>query len=205
MAEENTTTTTETAEAATTETKTADVEKEAFLERLNKESGKRKEAEGRAKSLEREMAELRAQVEERENAGLPELERERQRAKKLEERIAEAERRAEEADRRVQMTQRERWVTQAAAKLNFIDPDDAARYVDLDDIEDIDQAERAVKRVAKAKEHLLRKEDPALPGRVLENGRTTAATKKDGGINLDAEAQMVADQLKQFLKDRQRA
>lgn len=40
-----------------------DVEKQAFLERLNKESGKRKEAQERAAKLEQDLAEMRAQLE----------------------------------------------------------------------------------------------------------------------------------------------
>jgi hypothetical protein len=36
---------------------------------------------------------------------------------------------------------------------------------------------------------------------VLENGRT-ATKKKDGGIDLDAEAQMISDELAKFLKNR---
>lgn len=173
-------------------------------ERFQKANQQAKEAKDRASKLERDMAELKAQIEERDQQGLPELDRERKRAEQLEKRIADAEKRAEEADQKVARTQRERWVAQAAAKQNFVDPDDAARYVDLGDIEDSDQAERAVKRVAKAKEHLLRKEDPQLPGRVLENGRTATTQKQDGTIDLDAEAQMVSDELKRFLANRNR-
>ncbi len=191
---------TETAETTTSETTTTEAEEQRVpYERFQKANLKAKEAADRASKLEREIADLRAQFEERESAGLPELERERKRAEQLEKRAAEAEKRAEETERNLSRAQRERWAAQAASALNFVDPDDAARYLDLDDIEDADQAERAVKRVAKAKPHLLRGEEPKLPGRVLENGRTASPSKgAAGGIDAKTEAESLAAGLKQF-------
>ncbi len=181
-----------------------DVEKQAFLDRLSKESAKRKDAEKRATEIEKSLAELKAQMEERESAGLPELDRERKRAEQLEKRAAEADKRAEDAEAKVQRGQRERWVAAAAQSHDFADPSDAAAFVELDEIDDEKDAERAVKRLAARKSHLLKREDPQLPGQVLKNGRpTTSPTTKDGAIDLDAEAQMVSDGLKQFLKNRQ--
>lgn len=172
-------------------------------ERFAQVNKKAKEAADRAKQLEKQMADLQAQMEERESAGLPELERERKRAEQLEKRIQDAEKRADEAEQRVQRTQRERWVAAAAQAQNFADPSDASAFVNLDDIEDEKDAERAVKRLAGQKKHLLKAEEPVLPGRVLENGRAPEEGPKDG-INLDAEARLVADNLKQFLANRQK-
>lgn len=172
-------------------------------ERFQQANKKAREAADRAKALERDLAEMRQAMEDREEKGLPELDQLRKRLDVAEKRAQEAEQRAEQTEHKATRMQRERMVSQAASKLNFIDPDDAARYVDLDDIEDADQAERAVKRVAKAKQHLVKSDDPKLPGRVLENGRT-ADRDRDGRerprspIDPDAEANMLANALKQF-------
>jgi phage gp16-like protein len=177
-----------------------DVEKQAFLERLNKESGKRKEAQERADKLEKDLADMRAQLEQHEQLGLPEIDRMKNELEKTAKRAEEAEKRAQEFEQQATNTRKERWITAAANSQNFVDPDDAVRYVDLKDIETADDAERAVKRVAKQKEHLLKKDSAPLPGRVLENGR--AVEPGNGGINLTEEAQIVSDELKRFLKAR---
>jgi hypothetical protein len=168
----------------------ADVEKQAFLERLNKESGKRKDAEKR-------LAELEAKLAERETEGLPELERERKQREQLEKRLADAEKAREESEKAIHVARAERWVI-AAAK-DFADPEDATRFVDLADIEDADQAERAVKRIAKAKPHLLKSEDRKLPGRVLENGRAAGKDRGKDDAQYEEAARLAAD-LKQFIR-----
>lgn len=188
----------------------ADVEKQAFLERLSKESGKRKEAEKTAADLKKQFDELKAQMEERDHAGLPELERERKRAEQLEKRAAEAEAKAEEADAKLVKNARRSLVVDAAAKAGFDDPADAMRYPDLvsmDDVEDADQAERAVKRLLKLKPKLGKDEDTKLPGRVLDGGRTAGKDKAEAGDGFDplGEAESLADGLKRFLKNRNAA
>ena len=196
MADEATTT----EETAETTTETAEDQRVPY-ERFQKANTKAKEAADRASKLEREMAELRAQMEERENAGLPELDRERKRAEQLEKRAAEAEQRAQETEQRLTRTQRERWIT-AAAK-DFADPEDASAFVNLDEIEDEKDAERAVKTLAKRKPHLLKTENPKLPGRVLANGQAaTTTTARTGGIDVVAEADQLSQSLAQFLKNR---
>lgn len=191
---------TETAPAATAPS--TDVEKQAFLDRLNGESRKRKEAETRAKAIEKQLADLQSQMEEREQAGLPELERERKRAELLEKRIVEAEARAEQSEQRVLRTQREQWVSAAAAQLNFANPARAARLIDdLDSIEDPDQAERAVKRLAKSDPYLVKADESSQPqiGRVLENGQVATGNQQPAGaIDPNAEAEMLARELKKL-------
>jgi hypothetical protein len=167
-------------------------------ERFQQVNKKAKDAADRAKALEKQMADLKAQMDERESAGLPELERERKRAEALEKRIADAEKRAEDAERSVQRGQRERWVTAAAQAQNFADPSDASAFVNLDDIEDEKDAERAVKRLAGQKKHLLKAEEPTLPGRVLKDGRPNNNGDRRAGIDPLADAQVLADGLKQF-------
>ena len=204
MADEATTTTAAETEQTETTTTENDVEKQAFLERLSKESGKRKEAEKQVAAFQKQITDLQTQMEERESAGLPELERERKRAEQLEQRTAAAEKRAEEAEARALNTERSRWVATAASGQNFIDPDDATRFVDLADIESADDAEKAVKRVAKAKAHLIKSEERQLPGRVLENGKPATKDKPEVTDPMAEDARIVSESLKQFLANRNR-
>jgi hypothetical protein len=193
---EDTTTVDETA-ATTPE---PDVEKQAFLDRLNKESGKRKDAEKKASDLEKRLADLETQMQERENAGLPELERERKAREQMEKRLADAEARAAEKDASVLRMQRENWVAAAAADAGFVNPARAARLVDdLDAIESASDAERAVKRLAKSDQYLLKTEEKPLPGRVLEGGRPAVpGAPSAGGIDTNAEAETLYEGLKKF-------
>ena len=170
-------------------------------ERFTKVNQQAKEAKAQTVALQKQLDDLKAQMDERETAGLPELERERKRAEQLEKRAQEAEQKATEADAKLARSQKERWVT-AAAK-DFADPADAVAFVDLDAIEEEKDAERAVKRLAGQKKHLLKAEEPVLPGRVLQNGQQPA-TAANGGINPSAEAEMLAGSLKDFLASRQR-
>jgi chromosome segregation ATPase len=167
-------------------------------ERFQQANKKAKEAADRSKALEKDLADLRAQMEERETAGLPELDRERKRAEQLEKRAAEAEQRAQDTENRLNRSQRERWVT-AAAK-DFTDPEDASAFVNLDEIEDEKDAERAVKGLAKRKPHLLKAEDRQLPGRVLRDGQTTTAdpSRPTSNIDLSEEARMLSEGLRRF-------
>lgn len=177
-------------------------------ERFQKANQKAKEAAERAAKLEGDLEAIRRELEDREAAGLPELERERKRAEALEKRIAEAEARAAESEQRVARTQREQWVSQAAAAMNFANPARAAKLIDdLDSIEDSDQAERAVKRLAKSDSYLIKADDtqPKI-GRVLENGKTVQpGAKTTGRINPEEEAGMIAANLKKFTETWQSA
>lgn len=201
-AEETTTATAEETTATPEETKTH--EETIPYAKWQADHKNMKEAKDRAKQLEKDMADLKAQMEERETAGLPELERERKRAEQLEKRAADAEARAEAQEKAATKASRERLVLAAASSAGFDEADDALRYpehVNLDDIESAADAERAVKRLAKARPKLLKADDPQLPGRVLQNGQSTSPAKP-GAIDLDAEAQMVSDELRKFLKTR---
>ena len=187
-----------------TDQNTNDVEKQAFLDRLNKESAKRKDAEKRATDVESQMAELKAAMEERDQAGLPELERERKRVEQLEKRAIDAEKRAEETERNLTRSTRSSLVTAAAAKAGFDDPSDALRfneYVNLDEIEDASDAERAVKKLAKAKPRLLADQEPVLPGRVIKDGDPVAKANV-GMQQIDEDTAVVVDGLKKFLATR---
>lgn len=195
MAEE-TATTTETETVETTEEAVEDrrVPYERF-EQVNKKA--KAEAEAR-KKIEKDLSDLRSQMEEREHAGLPELEQLKKRLEQAEKRAEENERKAQESDAKLARSAKERWITAAAQAQNFADPSDAAAFVDLDSIEDEKDAERAVKRLAGQKKHLLKAEEPALPGRVLQNGQSVEKTEAKNGGHLLAEAQALAEGLKQF-------
>jgi colicin import membrane protein len=172
-------------------------EQKVPYERFQQANKKAKEAADRTKAIEKQLVELQAQVQEREEAGLPELERERKRAEALEKKIAEAESRAEKAEKERENTRRERWLAAAAAELNFVDPEDAVRYVSLDDIDDQDAATRAVKAVAKKRAHLIKAEERQLPGQVLRASKG-GEEKPKSNIDPTAEAEMLAEGLKQF-------
>lgn len=194
MADE--TTTEETTTDETTEESTE--EQRVPYERFDQVNKKAKEAAEKAKAAEKRAADLQRQLEEREEAGLPELERIKKAAEQAEKRAAEAEARAEAAEKERERGRRERWVVAAASEQNFVDPDDATRYVDFDAIEDADQAARAVKAVAKKKQHLVKAAEPTLPGKVLNNGQAVADGKPKSNIDQSEEAQMLAEGLKQF-------
>lgn len=172
-------------------------------ERFQKANSKAKEADARAKALESDLADLRAKLEDREQAGLPELERLKKDMERAEKRATEAEAKAADAESKVQRAAKERWVAAAAQEQNFADPADASVFVNLDEIEDPKDAERAIKRLASTKKYLVKNEDPALPGKVLENGRAPVTPETPGtGINASREAEMLVEGLKPFLKDR---
>jgi colicin import membrane protein len=146
-------------------------------ERFQQANKKAKEAADRAKALEKQMSDLQAQMEERESAGLPELERERKAREAAEKRLAEAEQRAEETERKVHLANAQSWISKAAQDAGFEDSEDAILRVDASEIESPQDAERAVKRLAKEKPRLLKQEDRKLPGQVLKNGQpATPAT-----------------------------
>lgn len=188
----------------TQDTTTTDDQRVPY-ERFQKANSKAKEAAERASKLEQDLAELRSQFEEREQAGLPELERLKQEREKLAKRLEDAEKRAQEKEVEATNVRREQWVSAAAATLGFHDPDDASRYVSLGDIESREDAERAVKAIAKSKKHLVKDEDTKLPGKVLDNGRKADPDRPNGGIDPEAEASIVANALNEFRKGRESA
>lgn len=170
-------------------------------ERFQQANSKAKEAAARATALEKSVADLTAAMEERENAGLPELDRMRKDMERLSKRAEEAEAKAAEADTKLARSAKERWVIAAASGFN--DASDAVAFVDLDSIEDDKDAERAVKALAKKKPHLLKAEDPKLPGQVLANGQPVSATANGRPDPRLEEAEMLVGGLKQFLQNQQ--
>lgn len=172
------------------------VEQTVPYERFQQANTKAKEAAARAMALEKDVKDLRATMEERDNAGLPELERERKRAEALEKRIADAEAKAAEAEAKVARSTKAGLVRGAAK--DFADPDDAIAFVNLDDIEDERDAERAVKALAKKKPHLLKAEEPQLPGRVLANGQPIPAGNGQQPDPRVEEAKMLVAGLREF-------
>lgn len=165
-------------------------------ERFQQVNSKAKEASERTKALEKELADLRAAAEAREAEGLPELERERKAREKAEREAAEARAEAEKARADYSRAQKERWVVSAAGE--FHDPNDAVLNVNFDSIESAEDAAREVKRVAKAKKHLVKDEAAPAPqvGQVLKDGQ---AVKRDRpGIDTNSEAQMLAAELKKI-------
>jgi hypothetical protein len=166
------------------------------FEQVNKRA---KEADASRKALEKTVAELQRAMEERESAGLPELDRLKKDMEKAQQRAEQAEARAEAADKAVARSARERMVQAAALAQNFADPSDASAFVNLDDIEEEKDAERAVKDLAKRKKHLLKAPEPTMPGRVLANGQPVTTDSNGRKNPAVAEAEMLSDALKQFV------
>ena len=189
----------EATEAVAEETQTTEVEDQRVpYERFQKANAKAKEATQKLAAMEKTVAELQAQMEERENAGLPELEQMKKRLEQAEKRAEAAEQAKQQADTLLVTSQRERLVTAAAKDQNFADPSDASAFLNLDEIEDEKDAERAVKRLAAKKPHLLKGEDKVLPGKVLADGRKADATQPVSAIDSNAEAESLRAALAQF-------
>jgi septation ring formation regulator EzrA len=188
MAEETTTDETQTEETPKTE-------EHVPYERFQQANRKAKENADRAKALEASVAELKAAMEEREQAGLPELDRMRKDLERITKRAEEAEAKAADADKKLARSTKAGWV-RAAAK-DFTDPDDAVAFLNLDDLEDERDAERVVKNLAKTKKHLLKGDEPQLPGRVLQNGQPAQnGARTDPALD---EAYMLSNALKDFV------
>lgn len=174
-------------------------------ERFKQVNSKLKRAESQGERLQQQITDLQQQMQEREQAGLPELDKLKQRLEAAEQRAKEADARASEADTKLARTVKERLVV-AAAK-DFADPGDAVAFVNLDEVDDERDAERAVKALAKRKPHLLRAEEAKLPGKVLEDGRAVRAGQagqgQQQGPDLLAEAEMISQGLKDLLASRQ--
>lgn len=182
---------TEAAQTTTEAAETTDVEKQAFLERLNKESAKRKDSE-------RENKELRERLEALESKDQSELERERKAREK-------AEQERQQFASRVESLEKGGWVRDAAAAANFHNPSAAASFLDLSEIDSQRDAERAVKDLAKREQYLVKAEDDTPPkiGQVLKDGKPADGQRPKGGIDPMADAQVIADGLRQFAsKDR---
>lgn len=193
---EETAKTTEAAAAKTTEE-----DQRVPYERFDQVNKKAKAADDRAKAAEKRAADLEAEIAERESAGLPELE---QLKKRLEKAEKDAEQRVSDAvDQAKAQAKAERLVIAAASRAGFDDPDDVFRFpehVDVSLIEDSEDAEKAVKRLAKAKPKLLKDTEQHLPGKVLANGQPAPKGRAAG--ELDADTQVVVDGLKEFMKSR---
>lgn len=184
-------------EPAAADVAEVEVEEEPRIprERLNQETKKRKEAEKKLTDMQRRLDELEA-------AGLSETEQERKARERVERERDELKAERDQLAQDGQKARAESWITAAARDAGFEDAEDAVLRINAADIETAEDAERAVKRLAKAKPRLLAAEEPKLPGQVLANGRAT--TGKDDGkpksaIDPEGEARGIADALKPFL------
>jgi hypothetical protein len=167
--------------------------------RFDQVNKKAKEEAARVRELDKTVKDLQKAMEERESAGLPELDQMKKRLEAAEKRAEAAEKDAEDSKQLVTRSRRERMVQAAALAQNFADPSDASAFVNLDDIEDEKDAERAVKDLAKRKKHLLKAPEPTMPGRVLANGQPVTTDSNGRKNPAVAEAEMLSDALKQFV------
>ena len=206
-------TTPETTTAA--ETVAEAVEETVPASRFAEVAKHKKAADAKVKDLERQMRELQASLEDREHAGLPELERERKAREKLEQQLAQERQERESFQQEAARVRAESWVARAAADV-FADPEDAILRINASEIETPDDAERAVKQLAKNPKYkrLLKQEEPQLPGQRIGGGAPVAQQQRVPGasaagsalglVNTEEEAQAVAQALEQFRKTRAR-
>jgi multidrug efflux pump subunit AcrA (membrane-fusion protein) len=130
------------------------------LAELQAERRKRQDLEQRLQSLEAEREEAR-------QAELSEAER-------LREQLSKAEARADKAEADLVKGERSRWIVDAAVEAGFDKPSAAARLIDdLEGIDSVDAAKRAVKDVAKEYPGLLRENGKGGPKleQVLKDGQ----------------------------------
>jgi DNA repair exonuclease SbcCD ATPase subunit len=119
----------------------------------------------RLKARERELQQVTSRIEDLESRDQSELERERKKAARFE-------REANEALDKLTRVERQQWIREAARDAKFDDPGDAVAFLDVQDIEDFEDAAQAVKDLAKAKPRLLRTDSPPVQiGQVVRNGR----------------------------------
>lgn len=143
-------------------------------ERFRQANAQAKEAKAAAKAATEQLTAMQRQLEEmqeQQTAGLPELEQLKRRLEATERRAEERDKAASEAQTALANTRKERWLMAAASAQNFADPADASAFVNLDEIEDEKDAERAIKGLAKSKKYLLRSEERQLPGKLMEDGK----------------------------------
>ena len=111
------------------------------------------------------LEQLEQEAEERKRSEMSEVEAAKERADKAEAKVAELTDSLTKRDR-------EQWIRDAASKANFLDPDDATKFIDAKGIEDEAAARAAVKELAQTRKHLISKETekPDLK-KVLDDGK----------------------------------
>lgn len=181
MAEEATTTETETTETTETEVKKDDRPDQNVIA---EERRKRQKAE-------RDLRDMQARLEELETKDQSELERERKAR-------AKAEQERQEFAQKVEQLEKGSWVRDAAAAANFHNPSAAASFLDLSEIEDAADAQRAIRDLAKREQYLVKPEETPRPqvGQVLKDGQKVepktpqeaAALQQREMVERDAEA-----------------
>lgn len=155
------------ADEPNTDTKPDDKTPDA--DNLKGELERRKAAQRKA---EKELADLRDKLLEFEDRDKTELQRAQERANRAETQL-------QELGQQVTSLQKGSWVRSAAAEFKFHDPEDAVVNLqsELGSFEDPKEARRAVERLAKSKQHLVRSEEekPATPriGQVIRNGQAS--------------------------------
>lgn len=118
-----------------------------------------------AREYKQQLEELGGRLQELEERDKSELERERSKREKTEQQN-------NELAQRLERLEKSSWVRAAALDAKFDDPDDATAFINLGEIENAQDAEKAVKALAKRKPRLLRDESPAPQiGQVVQNGQ----------------------------------
>lgn len=146
-------------------------------------------------------AEAESRAEEIADRDKPDLERLTKQVEKLQQERDQARSDSERIQQEAQITERRSIVSDAAAKLGFRNPGDAALFVNLAEIEDAGAAERALKTVAKERDYLLtpKQAEPAGLDRVLTGDQNRAADSKQGEVTEEELKKVWGEQMYQGL------
>lgn len=141
---------------------------EELQKQLEKERKDRQAANQEAQKHRKELKELKDEKAKREEAEMSELEKAQNRIKQLEEQNQLALKQAREA-----------MIMSTATKLGFVDPSDAVRLIDHQQLEDGAKAEDLLKELAKSKPYLTSKPEVKAPGGDRLNPGDTSKNTED--------------------------
>lgn len=142
-----------------------------------------------AKAAQKQLQEMQERLEELESRDKSELERERSKRTQFEQQAA-------EMASRLEQVERSGWIRSAAAVANFEDPDDAVAFISTQAVESAEDAEKAVKALAKRKPKLLREQQPSPQiGQVVHNGVPVQPGTQPAQPEIDPAAQALLAQV----------
>lgn len=111
----------------------------------------------------KQRSELEGRISQLEDADKPHIERLSKDLEKAQKRADDAEKTAADVQSRLQRSEKAAWLSNAAAKLSFHDPEAATLFADLDSIETAGDAEKAVKQIAKDRAYLVKEDVKQAP------------------------------------------
>ena len=123
-------------------------------ERYEQKLAQVREQQAEVERLGRRIEEIRAEI-------ARNREQHEQQAAAIQAKTREFQAQAEEAKAKTKAMERDGWVEQAARRERFHESEDAARLIDPTTVKSAEEADRAVRRLAEAKPHLVKPTRPA--------------------------------------------